>query len=143
MGNVVVTVVKYSALYVYSISIQPISKLYLFFFNQIVLLSLRKHHLHNRSILSQTSQSFTVNFEKSFFSSMRLFTVFFFVFLLLVFFCKREMHLIVLKQVLSPHLCLAVLLHTLLSRMFRFQHHHKCSSTTQFTITHYPCDDSQ
>lgn len=42
MGNVVVTVVKYSALCVYSISIQPISKLYLFFFNQIVLLSLRK-----------------------------------------------------------------------------------------------------
>lgn len=37
MGNVVVTVVKYSVLCVYSMSIQPISKLYLFFFNQILL----------------------------------------------------------------------------------------------------------
>lgn len=38
MGNVVVTMVKYSMLCVYSMSIQPISKWYVFIvFNQILL----------------------------------------------------------------------------------------------------------
>lgn len=66
MGNVVVTVVKYSMLCVYSMSIQPISKLYLFSLTRssfkLKTENKNTHHLHHRSVFCQTSPSFEVTF---------------------------------------------------------------------------------
>lgn len=65
MGNVVVTVVKYSMLCVYSMSIQPISKLYLLSLTRSSFLSLKQRSISIRDQnLVGHSQGFGITFEK-------------------------------------------------------------------------------
>lgn len=58
MGNVVVTVVKYSALCVYSMSIQPINKLYLFSLTRSYFLKLKTENKNNLCDTSISSPQF-------------------------------------------------------------------------------------
>lgn len=108
MGNVVVTVVKYSALCVYSMSIQPINKLYLFSLTRSsIKLKPQKHHLHIDQYSGRYPQVFKVTFWNCVLTNAALHC-----------FCKREMHLIVLKLFFS--LMFSFTVTHVVSQTFRF-----------------------
>lgn len=93
------------SVYIVCLSNQSVNCIY--FLYQILLFKLKteKHHLHSRSIFSQPRPPPPPHPPPSFKVTFFFFNNFILINAAFHCFCKREMHLIVLKQILSSHSC--------------------------------------